>query len=137
MAALRTGYAVADPSVVAELDKVLIPFAVNHLAQVASLAAIAAEDEASEVIGRLVAERDRVVVALRADGWDLPDTHANFVWLPLGERTDALFAEIERQGVVVRPFPGVGIRVTIGSPDENDRFLAVLTEIAGGGVADG
>ena len=129
LAALRTGYAVADPSVVGELDKVLIPFAVNHLAQVASLAAIEAEAEARVVIGRLVAERDRVVAALRADGWDLPDAHANFVWLPLGERTDALFPEVERRGVVVRPFPGVGIRVTIGSPTENDRFLAVLAEV--------
>ncbi|MEE2957849.1 MAG: histidinol-phosphate transaminase [Actinomycetota bacterium] len=129
LAALRTGYAVADPSVVGELDKVLIPFAVNHLAQVASLAAIEAEAEARVVIGRLVAERDRVVVALRADGWDLPDAHANFVWLPLGERTDTLSPEVERRGVVVRPFPGVGIRVTIGSPAENDRFLAVLAEV--------
>lgn len=133
LAALRTGYAVADPSVVGELDKVLIPFAVNHLAQVASLAAIEAEAEARVVIGRLVAERDRVVVALRADGWDLPDAHANFVWLPLGERTDTLSPEVERRGVVVRPFPGVGIRVTIGSPAENDRFLAVLAEV----VAEG
>ena len=133
LAALRTGYAIADPSVVAELDKVLIPFAVNHLAQVASLAAIAAEAEVREVIGRLVAERDRVVAALRVDGWDLPDAHANFVWLPLAERTDALFPEIERRGVVVRPFPGVGIRVTIGSPAENDRFMAALAEV----VAEG
>jgi len=133
LAALRTGYSIADPSVVAELDKVLIPFAVNHLAQVASLAAIAAEAEVREVIGRLVAERDRVVAALRVDGWDLPDAHANFVWLPLAERTDALFPEIERRGVVVRPFPGVGIRVTIGSPAENDRFMAALAEV----VAEG
>ncbi len=129
LAALRTGYAVADPSVVGELDKVLIPFAVNHLAQVASLAAIGAEAEARVVIGRLVAERDRVVGALRDAGWEVPEAHANFVWLPLGERTDEVFPALERRGVVVRPFPGVGIRVTIGSPTENDRFLAVLAEV--------
>lgn len=129
LAALRTGYAVADPSVVGELDKVLIPFAVNHLAQVASLAAIEAEAEARVVIGRLVAERDRVVGALRDAGWEVPEAHANFVWLPLGERTDEVFPALERRGVVVRPFPGVGIRVTIGSPTENDRFLAVLAEV--------
>lgn len=129
LAALRTGYAVADPSVVGELDKVLIPFAVNHLAQVASLAAIGARDEAQVVIDRLVAERDRVVGALRDAGWEVPEAHANFVWLPLGERTDEVFPALERRGVVVRPFPGVGIRVTIGSPTENDRFLAVLAEV--------
>ncbi|HIL49081.1 MAG TPA: aminotransferase class I/II-fold pyridoxal phosphate-dependent enzyme, partial [Acidimicrobiia bacterium] len=72
LAALRTGYAVADPEVVVELDKVLIAFAVNHLAQVASLAAIAARDEVQAVVDRITAERDRVVASLRADGWDLP-----------------------------------------------------------------
>ena len=86
LASLRTGYAVADPEVVVELDKVLIAFAVNHLAQVASLAAIAARDEVQAVVDRITAERDRVVAALRADGWDLPDAYANFVYLPLGPR---------------------------------------------------
>ena len=130
LAALRTGYAVADPSVVAEVDKVLIPFAVNHLAQVASLAAIDARDEAQVVVDRLTSERDRLVGALRADGWTVPDTQANFVWLPLGSRADAVQPDLERRGIVVRPFPGVGIRVTVGTPDQNDRFLAALAEVA-------
>jgi histidinol-phosphate aminotransferase len=132
LAALRTGYAVADPDVVIELDKVLIAFAVNHLAQVASLAAIAARDEVQAVVDSITAERDRVVASLRADGWDLPDAHANFVYLPLGSRTDVVFPEMEKRGVVVRPFPGVGMRVTIGTPAQNDRFLATLAEVTAG-----
>lgn len=132
LAALRTGYAVADPEVVVELDKVLIAFAVNHLAQVASLAAIAARDEVQTVVDRITVERDRVVAALRVDGWDLPDAHANFVYLPLGSQTDVVFPEMEKRGVVVRPFPGVGMRVTIGTPAQNDRFLATLAEVAAG-----
>ncbi|MDE0893428.1 MAG: histidinol-phosphate transaminase [Acidimicrobiales bacterium] len=132
LAALRTGYAVADPEVVVELDKVLIAFAVNHLAQVASLAAIAARDEVQAVVDSITAERDRVVASLRSDGWDLPDAHANFVYLPLGSRTDVVFPEMEKRGVVVRPFPGVGMRVTIGTPAQNDRFLATLAEVAAG-----
>ena len=134
LAALRTGYAVADPEVVVELDKVLIAFAVNHLAQVASLAAIATRHEVQAVVDRITAERDRVVAALRADGWDLPDAHANFVYLPLGPRTDVVFGEMERRGVVVRPFPGVGMRVTIGIPAENDRFLATLAAVTTAGT---
>ena len=132
LAALRTGYAVADPDVVIELDKVLIAFAVNHLAQVASLAAIAARDEVQAVVDSITAERDRVVASLRSDGWDLPDAHANFVYLPLGSRTDVVFPEMEKRGVVVRPFPGVGMRVTIGTPAQNDRFLATLAEVTAG-----
>ena len=132
LAALRTGYAVADPDVVIELDKVLIAFAVNHLAQVASLAAIAARDEVQAVVDLITAERDRVVASLRSDGWDLPDAHANFVYMPLGSRTDVVFPEMERRGVVVRPFLGVGMRVTIGTPAQNDRFLATLAEVTTG-----
>ena len=130
LAALRTGYGIADPSVVTQIDKVLIPFALNHLAQAASLAAIEARDEAQVIIDRLVSERDRVVDALRGDGWEVPDAQANFVWLPLGERTDEIFPALERRGVVVRSFPGVGIRVTIGTSAENDRFLEVLADLA-------
>ncbi|MDG2427504.1 MAG: histidinol-phosphate transaminase [Acidimicrobiales bacterium] len=126
LAALRAGYGVADSSVVEQIDKVLIPFAVNHLAQVGAIAAIAAEGEVQVVIGRLTDERDRMVSALRFDGWEVPDAQANFVWLPLGQRTNEIFPELERQGVVVRPFPNVGIRVTIGTPAENDRFLNTL-----------
>ena len=61
----------------------------------------------------------------------LPDAMANFVWLPMGDRSEAISREIEQRGVVVRPFPGLGIRVTIGTPSENDRFLAVLAKVAG------
>jgi len=129
LAALRTGYGIADPSVVTQIDKVLIPFALNHLAQAASLAAIEARDEAQVIIDRLVSERDRVVDALRGDGWEVPDAQANFVWLPLGERTDEIFPALERRGVVVRSFPGLGIRVTIGTSAENDRFLEVLSDL--------
>jgi histidinol-phosphate aminotransferase len=51
------------------------------------------------------------------------------VWLTLGDRTEHVTLELEQRGVVVRPFTGEGIRVTIGSPDENDRFLAALAEV--------
>ena len=129
LAALRVGYGVAHPDVIEAVDKTLFPFAVNGLAQVAALAAIEAEDEIMERVELLRAERNRVVAALRRDGLALPDPQANFVWLPVGERTDDLYLELERRGVVTRPFSGEGIRVTIGTPEENDRFLATLAEV--------
>ena len=54
------------------------------------------------------------------------------MYLPLGSRTDVVFPEMEKRGVVVRPFPGVGMRVTIGTPAQNDRFLATLAEVTAG-----
>ena len=73
----------------------------------------------------LVVERERVTAALREQGWDLPETHANFVWFPLGEDTMARAAEATAAGVLVRPFAGDGLRVSIGEVEANDAFLAV------------
>ena len=62
-------------------------------------------------------------------GWKLPDTQANFIYLPIGERTDDVYLEMERRGVVTRPFTDEGLRVTISTPDENDRFLETLAVV--------
>ena len=131
LASLRVGYMMAHPQVVSAIDKCLIPFNVNGLAQAAALAALGdtAADEAQAGIDAIKAERSRVSTALAADGWDIPDTQANFVWLPLGDRTDEVCIALEQRGVVVRPFSGVGIRVTIGTPAQNDRFLTALSEV--------
>lgn len=55
----------------------------------------------------------------------MPETQANFVWLRLGEQTVAFAAACERAGVVIRPFPGEGVRVTIGENEANDIFMKV------------
>ena len=126
LAGLRSGYAVAHPDVIVNLDKLLLPFTNNQLAQVAAIAAIDATDEIRPRIEFLLAERTRVVSALEAAGWQLPDPQANFVFLPSGDATDEIYLALERQGIVTRPFPGHGLRVTIGTSEENDRFLAAL-----------
>jgi histidinol-phosphate aminotransferase len=131
LASLRVGYVMAHPEVVSAIDKCLIPFNVNGLAQAAALAALGDEaaEEAQAHIEAIKVERGRVAAALTADGWDIPDAQANFVWMHLGGRTDEVCIALERRGVVVRPFSGIGIRVTIGTPAQNDRFLTTLAEV--------
>jgi histidinol-phosphate aminotransferase len=129
LAGLRVGYMIAAPDVVASVDKTLVPFAVNAIAQAAGIAAVAAQDEISARVAVLEAERDRVVAALDAAGHVFPRPNANFVWLPLGARTDEVYLALEQRGVVTRPFSGEGIRVTIGTTAENDRFLGTLAEV--------
>lgn len=129
LAGVRVGYAVGHPDVIATIDKTLVPFAVNALAQAAALAALEHDDEVRRAVDAILAERARVEVELAAAGWTFPNHQANFVWLATGERTDQVTLELERRGVVVRPFSGEGIRVTIGSPAENDRFLANFLEV--------
>ena len=130
LAGIRVGYAIGHPEVIASIDKTLFPFAVNALAQAAAIAAIDSMDEIQARVDRILAERARVIAALSADGWQLPDAQANFVYLPLGARTDEVYLGLEKRGVVTRPFSNEGIRVTIGSEEQNTRFLATLAEVA-------
>ncbi len=130
LAGARVGYAIADPEIIAAVDHCLFPFNVNGLGQAAALAALGALDETQDRVAGLVVERDRVAAALRDRGWAPPDSQANFVFLPAGDRADDVYAGLERKGVVTRPFTGWGIRVTTGTPAENDRFLAALDEVA-------
>ena len=103
LAGIRIGYAVGHPDVIASVDKTLFPFAVNAIAQAAGIAAIDAEDEIGERVAAILAERSRVAAALTAAGWELPDTQANFVYLPIGARTDEVYIELERRGVCDTP----------------------------------
>lgn len=123
LAGLRVGFAIAHEPVAAALRKTAVPFGVSQLAQDAAVASLRAEDELLGRVGALVGERARVVAALQEQGWTVPETHANFVWLRLGERTVEFARSCERAGVVVRPFAGEGVRVTIGESEANDLFL--------------
>lgn len=123
LAGLRIGFAVAHEPVAAALRKTAVPFGVSHIAQEAAIASLRSEDALRERVSGLVEERARVVEALTAQGWTVPETQANFVWLRLGERAVDFAAACERAGVVVRPFPGEGIRATVGETAGNDLFL--------------
>ncbi|MFI9204167.1 histidinol-phosphate transaminase [Streptomyces sp. NPDC053048] len=127
LAGLRIGFAVAHEPVAAALRKTAVPFGVSQVAQDAAVASLRSEDALRERVDALVAERTRVVEALAGQGWTLPESQANFVWLPLGERSQDFAAACERAGVVVRPFPE-GVRVTIGEVEANDLFLRAAEE---------
>ncbi|MEO3825988.1 histidinol-phosphate transaminase [Actinomadura sp. B10D3] len=124
LAGLRIGFLVAHPEVAGAIRKTFLPFSVNSVAQAAGVASLRATGELLERVEGTVKERDRVRDTLLADGWTVPPTEANFVWLRLGERTMDFSAACDAQGVSIRPFAGEGARVSIGSPEENDAFLA-------------
>jgi histidinol-phosphate aminotransferase len=103
----------------------MLPFTVNRLAQAAAIASLAAEAELLERVEHTVKERTRVREALISDGWTVPPTEANFVWLRLGEHTAAFAAACEEAGIAVRPFAPEGARISIGDAEANDAFLLV------------
>ena len=123
LAGLRVGYAVAQEPVAAALRATAVPFGVSSLAQVAAVASLADRDELLERVDAIVVERGRVLAALREQGWQTPDSEANFVWLRLGADSAAFAATCEAAGVVVRAYGTDGVRITIGEREANDTFL--------------
>jgi histidinol-phosphate aminotransferase len=128
LAGLRVGYAVAHEPVAQALRKTAVPFGVSTIAQQAAIASLNAFDELQGRVDALVAERERVVAGLRHQGWHVPDTQANFVWLPLGVDTAAFAAAADKAGLVVRTFAGEGTRCTIAETEANDRLLHVARD---------
>ncbi len=124
LAGLRVGFLIGHPPVAAAVRKTMLTFSVNSVAQQAAIASLAAESELLERVDAVVKERDRVREALLADGWTVPASEANFVWLRLGGHTAAFAEALDAAGIAVRPFAGDGARVSIGTPESNDAFLA-------------
>jgi histidinol-phosphate aminotransferase len=123
LAGLRVGYCLAAPEVAAVVRKCQVPFSVSGLAQEAAIAALGDVEEVARRAKLTVAERERVRTGLFEAGYGVSPSQANFVWLPLGERSAAFAQACLDQGVIVRPFAGEGVRVTVGADTENDRLL--------------
>jgi len=131
LAGLRVGYCLASPEVAAAVRKCQVPFSVSGLAQAAAVAALGDREEVARRAKLTITERDRVRAALLDNGYDVPPSQANFVWLALGERSLAFAEACLSQNIIVRPFAGEGVRVTIGNPADNDAFLAVAADQSG------
>jgi histidinol-phosphate aminotransferase len=133
LAGLRIGYGIAgSDEVPAALRQTQSPFAVTALGQQAALASLEpeAESQLMDRVKNIIAERDRVQSELIAAGYAIPPSQANFVWVPVAEATVEWGNDCAERKVIVRPFAGHGARVTIGTPDENDRFLDAARELA-------
>jgi histidinol-phosphate aminotransferase len=129
LAALRVGYGVMDPAIADLVNRVRQPFNVNALAQAAALAAL---DDDQYVEDSRVLNRDgmrQVEDGLRTLGLRFLPSRGNFVLFEARD-ANAVFQSLLRQGVIVRPVANYNLptwlRVTIGTPPENERFLAAL-----------
>jgi histidinol-phosphate aminotransferase len=124
LAGLRVGFLVGHEPVAEAARKTLLPFAVNTIAQAAAIASLAAEPELLARVDQVVKERARVRDELLAQGWSVPPTEANFVWLRLNEDTEDFAASCALDGIGIRPFAGEGARVSVGDEEDNEAFLA-------------
>jgi histidinol-phosphate aminotransferase len=136
LAGARVGYAIADPAVVKALHQIRQPFNVNLLAQAAGRAALDVMDELKPLAQETIAERERVRKAMLELGLVCPPSQTNFVFVDLGDRSVNLFEELYKRAVVIRPMGQFGssgntYRISIGTIEENDRFLAAMREALG------
>lgn len=135
MAAARLGYLVGPRWLVAELDKVVLPYHLDAAKQIAGTLAVRFRGEMDQRVRNIVAERSRVDAALRALDVDVFDSGANFIlFRPRAHAGRAVWQGLVDRSVLVRDcssWPRLDncLRVTIGTPAEDDRFVNALTEV--------
>ena len=130
LAGLRVGYGVAHPEVAETMNRVRQPFNVNHLAMVAACGALGDDDFISR--SREVNAAGLVQLARGFDrlGLEYIPSRANFITVRIGAQAQQVYRALLAAGVIVRPIAGYGLpehlRVTVGLPEHNERFLAAL-----------
>ena len=131
LAGLRCGYMLAHPQVCDMVNRVRAPFNVNSIAQAAALAALGDEDFVTRTYENNRAGMAQLIEGCKVQALDLIPSYGNFIAIDVGNGP-AVFNALLKRGVIVRPIAGYElpkhIRVTIGLPQENARFLVALKE---------
>jgi histidinol-phosphate aminotransferase len=135
MAAARLGYLVGPRSVVEQLERVVLPYHLDSAKQLAATLALDFVDEMEARVARLVEERGRVAAALGQLPVEVWPSGANFIlFRPRGLEGTAVWQALLDRSILVRDVSSMPrvegcLRVTVGTPDENDLFLDALSEI--------
>jgi histidinol-phosphate aminotransferase len=131
---LRVGYALGSEEFRLAVDRVRQPFSVNALALAAAAEALNHVDELERRVEQTAIERMHVESELHERGLETTDSQANFSWVSVGDRDeDEVVNGLAERGVIVRAGKALGqigwMRVTYGTRQENDRFLAALDQV--------
>lgn len=129
LAGLRVGYAIGPANILNAARSTAIPLSVTAVASVAALASLEAEPELLTRVAQLAERRDAAWRALGVQGWNIPQPQGNFLWLPTGMQTTEVAEKLAAAGLVVRPFPPDGIRVSIGEEEAVEILLRITAEI--------
>jgi histidinol-phosphate aminotransferase len=133
LAGARIGYMLGSPEILSDIEKVLPPFGVNLFGRAAALAALEEEAGMRARVEAIVAERGRMARALAPmGGARLLASQTNFLYLRPERPAGELFEALLSRGILVRRVAGTrmgALRVTVGRPEENDRFLQAWKEV--------
>src|SRR5271170_3704438 len=134
LAGLRVGYGIGNPDLIAALEKTRQPFNINSLAQAAALAALDDDEHVRKTRQNNFGGLQFFEKAFRDLKLEFVSSSANFILIRVGEG-QKVFDAMQRQGVIVRPMGGYQlpewIRISVGTPKENERSLNVLKKISG------
>jgi histidinol-phosphate aminotransferase len=128
LAGLRIGYAVGMADTIAALRKTQPPFSANTLAQIAALESLTHDDRMRQSAAANTAGRRQIEQGLTDRGIDFAPSQANFVAMQVGDDSNELSERLLKEGVIVRPMGRI-IRVTVGTEEENRRFLEALDAV--------
>ena len=129
LAGLRVGYAIGHKRVLDAARSTGIPLSVTAAAENAALASLDAEAELLARVAEITERRDGLAKALRDQGWPVPAAQGNFVWLPTGARTAEVAAAFEAAELIVRPFAGDGVRISVGEHESVEKVLRVAASV--------
>lgn len=131
LAGLRVGYGIATPQLVSYMNRVRAPFNVGNLGQTAAIAALDDTEHVKNSQQLNASELSRVTARLTAMGLAVTPSQANFYLVDVKSNGRQMYDALLKKGVIVRPFASLpnSLRVTVGKPEENDRFLTALGEV--------
>ncbi|MFI6565853.1 histidinol-phosphate transaminase [Streptomyces sp. NPDC050534] len=130
LAALRVGYGLGAPDLVARVRRQQLPFGINAVAAAAVKASLQAAGELRRRVDTVIAERERLHHQLVQRGWHIRPGHANSVWFAAPDPVDEAAAALTAARVQTRHYPGEGLRLTVGSREANDAVLAALAGVS-------
>jgi histidinol-phosphate aminotransferase len=129
LAGLRVGYALGQVPILDAARATAIPLSVTGVASAAAIASLSASDQLLRRVRTLAERRDAAWRVLTDQGWNIPKPQGNFLWLPTGEETTDIADVLSAVGLVVRPFPLEGIRISIGEEESVEKLNCMCADI--------
>lgn len=129
LATHRIGYAVGQPETIAGLRKTQIPFSISGVAEAAAVASLGDRTEHRRRVEANAIGRHHLLGVLEERGLPHSESHANFVYLRIGDDSAAVSNVFMTRGVIIRPMSRGWLRVTVGNDQENKKFVTILDEI--------
>lgn len=129
LAALRVGYTLANKDMVSDIEKIRCPFNVNSIAQNAALAALKDEDFVKRSFDMNLEGKNYLYKEFDSLGFEYAESETNHIFVNVGTESGFVFEELQKRGVIIRPFMEEYIRVTIGTMEQNEIFIDKLKEV--------